>query len=53
MIKVEADVKPRDPKGEGGYEDVIISKYIGGTNTCMKRLAIDTNGCSQLTPNKN
>ena len=29
MIKVVDDVIPRDPKGEGGYKDVKISKHSG------------------------
>ena len=28
-----------------------FQKYIGGTAACMKRLAIDTEGCGQLTSN--
>ena len=29
-----------------------FEKNIGGTASCMKRLAIDTKGCGQLTSNK-
>ena len=28
-----------------------FQKYIGGTTVCMKRLAINTKGCVQLTSN--
>ena len=52
MLKVGGDVTPRDPKGEGGYEDVKISKISWGTTACMKRIAIDTKGCGQLTSNE-
>ena len=51
MLKVGDDVTSRDPKGEGGYEDVKISKYIRGTTACMKRLYIATKVCVQLTSN--
>ena len=53
MLKVGEDVTPRDPKGEGGYEDVKISKYLGGTTAYMRRLAMATKGCCQLTSNNN
>ena len=49
MLKVEDDVTPRDPKGEGGYKYVKASNFLGGTTACMKRPAIDTKGCGQLT----
>ena len=51
MLKVGDDVTPRDQKGEGGYEDAEISKFLGDTTACMKRLAIANKGCGQLTSN--
>ena len=51
MLKVGDDVTPRDPKGGGGYEDIKISKILGGTTVCMKILAISAKGCGQLTSN--
>ena len=51
MLEVGGNVTTRDPKGEGGYEDVKFQKEIGGTKACMKRLAIATKGCVQLTSN--
>ena len=51
MLKVGDNVTPRDPKREGGYEDVKFSKKMGGTTECMKRLSIATKGCGQLTSN--
>ena len=51
MLEVGGNVTTRDPKGEGGYEDVKFQKEIRGTTACMKRLAIDTKGCVQLTLN--
>ena len=51
MLKVGYDVTPRDPKGEGGYEDVKNLKNIGDTTACMKRRAIVAKGCGQLTSN--
>ena len=51
MLEVGDDVTPRDPKGEGDYEDVKISKDIEITNFYIKRLSIATKGCGQLTPN--
>ena len=51
MLKVGDDVTPRDPKGEGDYEEIKISSVLGGSDVCMKRLAISTKGCGQLTSN--
>ena len=51
MLKVGDDVIPRDTKGEGGYKDVKISKILGDTTMCMKRIYMDTKGCGQLTSN--
>ena len=42
MLKVGGDVIPRDPKGEGGYEDVKIPNVLDGTAACIKRIAIAT-----------
>ena len=39
------------PKGGGGYEDVGISKYVGGFAVCMKGLLIATKVCGQMTSN--
>ena len=30
-----------------------FQKYLGGTYACMKRLAIATKGCGQMTSNDN
>ena len=51
MIKAGDNVTPRDPKEEGGYEDVKFQKCLGGTTACIKRLSIATEGCGELTPN--
>ena len=52
MLKVGGDVTPGDPKGEGGYEDIKISKRSGRyCCVCMKRLDIYTKGCGQLKSN--
>ena len=48
MLKVGDDVTPRDPKGEGGYEDIKFQNVLGGTTACMKRLVISTKGCGQM-----
>ena len=47
MIQVGENVEPRDTKGEGGYEDVRILKYLWRTAACMKRLYIATKGRGQ------
>ena len=51
MLKVGDNVTPRDPKGELGYEDIKISTFLEGTDAYIKRLAIATKGCGQLTSN--
>ena len=52
MIEVGYDVTPRDPKGGGGgMKTSEFQKYFGGTTVCMKRLAISTKECGQLTSN--
>ena len=38
-------------KGKEAMKTSKLQKYIGGTTVCMKRLAIATRGCVQLTPN--
>ena len=38
-------------KGKGAMKTSTFQKYIEGTTACMKRLDIDTIGCSQLTSN--
>ena len=38
----------RDPKWEGGYEDIYFSKYTTGTAVYMMRPMLDTKGCEQL-----
>ena len=36
-------------KGEEDMKTSESQKYLGGTTACMKRLAISTKGCGQLT----
>ena len=36
-------------KGKEAMNMSEFQKYIGGTTVCMKRLAIATKGCGQLT----
>ena len=38
-------------KGEEAMKTSNFQKDLGGTTLCMKRLAIDTKGCGQLTSN--
>ena len=38
-------------KGEEVMKTSEFQKYLGGTTVCMKRLAIATRGCGQLTSN--
>ena len=38
-------------KGKEAMKTSKFLKYIGGTNACIKRLAISTKGCGQLTSN--
>ena len=43
MIDVWNNITPRDPKGEGGYEDVKFPKRDpGGTSACVEKLSIDS-----------
>ena len=51
VLKVGGNVTPRDPKEEGGYEDVEIPNFLGVTIACKKRLDIATKGCGQLLSN--
>ena len=36
-------------KGEEAMKTSVFKKYLGGTDVCMKRLAMATKGCDQLT----
>ena len=38
-------------KGKEAMKKSIFQSVLGGTAACMKRLAIDTKGCGQLTSN--
>ena len=38
-------------KGKEDMKTSNFQKYLGGTTACMKRIAIDTKGCGQLTSN--
>ena len=51
MLKVGDDVTPRDPKGKKAMKNPKLQNVLGGTSTCMNRLAIATKGCGQLTSN--
>ena len=45
MLKLEIQ------KGKEAMKTSKFKKYLGGTTACMKRLAIATKGCGQLTSN--
>ena len=51
MIKVGDDVTPRDPKGKEAMKKSTFQSELGGTAACMKRMAIATKVCGQLTSN--
>ena len=38
-------------KGKEAMKKSRFHNFLGGTTVCMKRLAIDTKGCGQLTSN--